>query len=200
VEFLETFTFPAKYKSRKGNVVADALSRRYFLLGIVEAKVLGFEWIKELYEPSEDFKEIYAACKNGVHDFYVPVEGFLFKGNKLCIPKSQICELLIKEAYGGGMTGHMGIQKTWKILQGHFHWPQMLAHVCKVLRCCSICEQAKMAFHKGLYKPLPIFKRAWKDLSMDFIMALPRTPKGNDSILVVLDRFSKMAHFIPCKK
>ncbi|XP_057540729.1 uncharacterized protein LOC130818582 [Amaranthus tricolor] len=57
VEFLQTVTFSAKYKCGKANVVADALYRRYFLLGVIEAKVLGFEWIKELYEADEDFKE-----------------------------------------------------------------------------------------------------------------------------------------------
>ena len=80
--------FPAKYKSGKANVVADALSRRHLFLGVFEAKVLGFEWIKESYEADEDFKEVYAACKDGVHGFYVQVEGLLFKGNKLCIPMS----------------------------------------------------------------------------------------------------------------
>ena len=110
--------FLAKYKSGKANVVADALLGRHFLLSVVKAKVLGFDWIKELYEAHEDFKEVYVACKDGVHGFHVQVEG-----NKFCIRKSPIRELLIKEAHGGGMAGHIRIQKTWEILQGHFHWP-----------------------------------------------------------------------------
>jgi hypothetical protein len=64
----------------------------------------------------------------------------------------------------------------------------------------SICQHSKHSNNHplGLLQPLPILVGVWQDLSMDFIEGLPKS-QGYNVILVVVDRFTKYAHFLPVK-
>ncbi|XP_019094583.1 PREDICTED: uncharacterized protein LOC109129973 [Camelina sativa] len=120
LEFIESFPYIIKYKKGKENVVADALSRRHALITTMDAKVLGFESIKDVYADDVEFGECYKNFGNGIYaEFYV-YEGYLFRGRRLCIPTGSIRDLLIREAHSGGLTGHFGVAKTLAILQEHF--------------------------------------------------------------------------------
>jgi Integrase core domain len=77
----------------------------------------------------------------------------------------------------------------------------MMKDVNHYILRCRTCHLAKTkSQNSGLYTPLPVPNAQWEDVSMDFVMGLPRTQRSKDSIMVVVDRFSKMAHFVPCTK
>ena len=63
MEFIETFPYVIKYKESKENIVADALLGRYALVSTLNAKLLGFEYVKELYANDDDFASVYGACE-----------------------------------------------------------------------------------------------------------------------------------------
>jgi hypothetical protein len=97
--------------------------------------------------------------------------------------------------------GHFGVKKTEDVLAVHFFWPKMRCDVEHYVSRCMTCNKAKSRLNPhGLYMPLPIPSMPWEVIFMDFVLGLPRTKRGRDSIFVVVDRFSKMAHFIPCHK
>ena len=97
--------------------------------------------------------------------------------------------------------GHFGREKTLLMLADHFYWPKMRRDVDRFVRRCVTCNTSKSKLKPhGLYTPLPTPSTPWADISMDFVLGLPRTKRGHDSIFVVVDRFSKMAHFIACHK
>ena len=117
MEFVETFPYVILYKQGKENIVTDALSRRYVLISTLDAKLLDFEHIKELYPLDQDFSKEYACCKRTAHDKFFIRDGFLFQENKLCIPNCSIRDLLVRESHGGGLMRHFGVAKTLGVLQ-----------------------------------------------------------------------------------
>jgi hypothetical protein len=110
-------------------------------------------------------------------------------------------ENLLKEKHSGGLAGHFSHDKTFAQLNGLYYWLGMREYVNKFLNICNILQYAKGKRQNiGLYQPLPIPERPWDAISIDFVLGLPRKQRGNDSIFVVVDIFSNMAHFISCQK
>jgi len=120
MEFIETSPYVIKYKKGKENIVTDALSRRYALVSTLNAKFLGFDYVKELYANNDDFASVYGECEKVVSGKFYRPNGYLFRENRLCVPNSSMRELLVCEAHGGGLMGHFGVRKTLDVLHEHF--------------------------------------------------------------------------------
>ena len=97
-----------------------ALSCRYVLLSNLDARFLGFEHIKELYKDDSDFANVYNACKTSAFGKFYKLNGYLFKESCLCVLLNSMRELLVREAYGGGLMEHFGVVKTLDVLHEHF--------------------------------------------------------------------------------
>eukprot|EP00063_Salmo_salar_P020107 XP_013994942.1 PREDICTED: uncharacterized protein LOC106568803 [Salmo salar] len=77
----------------------------------------------------------------------------------------------------------------------------MVPDVSTFVAACTVCAQNKTPWQApaSLLQPLPVPHRPWSNISLDFVMGLPPSD-GNTTILTVVDRFSKAAHFIPLPK
>ncbi|PKU70358.1 hypothetical protein MA16_Dca007109 [Dendrobium catenatum] len=179
-----------------------ALSRRAAMLIRLQTEITGLQEMKTLYAADEDFTSFWEQCIFGKSSSdYSLRHGFLFKANCLCIPKSSWCQFLIKESHCGSLAAHVGRDRTLTQLQARFYWPHLNRDVSQFVERCPVCQTYKgTSQNTGLCMPLPTPESIWEDLSLDFILGLPRTRTGADSIMVVVDRFSKMDHFFPCKK
>jgi len=70
----------------------------------------------------------------------------------------------------------------------------MLKDIQDILRRCSTCQMAKShSLAQGLYTPLPTPQGPWLDVSMDFVLGLPRTQRNKDSIMVIVEKVGDKA-------
>ncbi|CAJ2512148.1 Uu.00g051630.m01.CDS01 [Anthostomella pinea] len=107
---------------------------------------------------------------------------------------------LLRLYHASPVAGHMGQARTYEILSREYYWPGMLSYVERWVHNCHTCKRttASREARQGVLRPLLIPQRAWQDILMDFITHLSNS-YGYDTILVVVDRLTKMKHFIHCK-
>jgi hypothetical protein len=135
-------------------------------------------------------------------DFCEDAEGVVWFKDRFCVPDIKSTrELILKEAHETTYSIHPSSEKMYQDLKKRFWWYGMKREIAEYVVVCDICQRIK-AEHKrpaGLLQPLQIPQWKWDEIGMDFIVGLPRTRTGYDSIWVVLDRLTKAAHFIPVK-
>lgn len=185
--FLQQFTFVLKHRSGASNKVVDTLSRRHLLLTDMRTTVPGFDTFRDLYSTDSFFSTILAKLSNGSFENFILVDGFLFKGLQLCVPECSLRRQLIEELHG---ARHVGRDRSIDLVLHSYFWPTVRRDVTRYVSRCRTCQVSKgTATNAGLYRPLPVPSQPWCSISMDFLLGLPRTQRGHDSILVVVDRF-----------
>ncbi|KAE8692442.1 hypothetical protein F3Y22_tig00110833pilonHSYRG00063 [Hibiscus syriacus] len=151
-----------------------------------------------MYAADPSFGRIFQEVTKGHRHDFVLHNGYLFRGLQLCIPDCSLRQQIISELHN---EGHFGRDKTLALISSDFYWPKLTSDVAHYMNRCYVCQRSKgVLTNAGLYTPLPILEALWFDVSMDFVLGLPHTQRASDSIFVVVDRFSKMAHFVACRK
>jgi hypothetical protein len=134
--------------------------------------------------------------------FSVEDQGTLWYKKRICIPEiKEIRELVLCETHDSPYSIHPGCTKMYHDLKSRYSWYGMKRAIAEYVALCDNCQRVKAERQRpaGLLQPLKIPEWKWEEISMDFIVGLPKTQSGYDSIWVIVDRLSKVAHFIPIK-
>ena len=215
LETLQAYDYNVKYCLGKMNVVADALSR---ILQVNATTTLEIpqdvlERIREGYPEDSYFgpileelkKEGNPGMRSRVARFKLD-DGLIYfiqdpDTPRLCIPKVKHIRLhILHDHHYAQIAGHLGIDKTYAGVTRSYFWPKLTQEVYRYVTSCDACQRNKSSNRQpaGLLQPLDLPGQRWEQVSMDFIVQLPKTKKnGFDAILVVVDRLTKRIHLIP---
>ena len=124
------------------------------------------------------------------------------RSGAIAVPDAfELRRCIMRELHCSPYCGHTGIHRTQSLISRYFYWPNMHEDITEYVKGCIVCQRNKSVsgVPAGKLQPLPVPSDIWKDVSMDFIGPMPMTARHHDYVLVVVDRLSKMAHFLPCK-
>jgi transposase InsO family protein len=108
---------------------------------------------------------------------------------------------LLKRLHDGKTAGHYGRDKTEDLVSRDFYWPGMKMWISQYVATCDKCQRNRRLRAKpvGELAPLKAETEPYQSITRDHITDLPES-RGSNAILVIVDRFSKRAHFVPCRK
>ncbi|GFR52906.1 hypothetical protein Agub_g15551 [Astrephomene gubernaculifera] len=212
MEYMARFNYNWEYLSGSLNI-ADALSRHPNLHAVFLSAVTRSQTAQSAQPPS--VSEFAARIKRGYstdpwftvakntarltsdRGFWVRTDG---DRRQFVVPNDDALRRdLLRKFHDGPLAGHPGCTRLVELLRRTFWWPRMAKDAENYVLCCSECQANKPLSGKGhgLLQPLPIPNAPWESVSMDFVVALPKTEGGYDAVLVLVDRLTKMTHLAP---
>ncbi|KAL0539505.1 hypothetical protein IC582_023720 [Cucumis melo] len=200
------YDFEILYQPGLQNKAADALSRVKLpaeFHSLMAHGLLDIDIVTREVEKDEELQGIIEILKedpDGKANYQWKAGNLFYKGRLVLSRKSTLIPSLLHTFHDSVLGGHSGFLRTYKRMNGEIHWMGMKNDVKKYVEQCEICQRNKTEAltPAGLLQPLPIPNLILEDWTMDFIEGLPKAG-GYDSIMVVVDRLSKMAHFIILK-
>jgi hypothetical protein len=115
------------------------------------------------------------------------------------VPKNKdLKKKILDEAHLSKFSMHTGSTKMYHDLKPSYWWTRMKREIVQYVSECDTCQRIKVSHLKsvGALQPLSIPSWIWDDISMDFIVGPPNTSRHHDSIWVIVDRLTKVAHFL----
>ena len=162
-------------------------------------------WVTQLLKAYA--KDKWFRNSKNVANLTLAPNGLWFRENnqgkpQIVVPNDlQLRSLLLHEFHDAAYAGHPGINTMYKTISQHYWWPGMSEAVKAHVQHCTKCQQNKtLPYTQGQLQPLQLPTQRWESISLDLVTGLPRTTSGHDAVLTVVDRFSKMVHFIPTTK
>ncbi|KZV39307.1 peroxidase 64 [Dorcoceras hygrometricum] len=200
------FEFEIRHKAGVNNGAADALSRvegELELQGISGPEWLEIQELNAAVQQDPFLGEVTHKLVTGERNVgsYSLSNGVLLHKGKIVLPRNSVWTAkILLETHATPTGGHSGAFRTLKRAAATFFWKGMKADVAQFVAQCEVCQKHKYETTKpsGFLQPLPIPVAIWEDIALDFIVGLPKS-KGFEVIMVVVDRLSKYAHFIPLK-
>jgi hypothetical protein len=136
------------------------------------------------------------------HGFSEDDEGVLWYEGRICVPNiKELKDKILHEAHESAYSIQPRGNRMYYDLKATFWWYGMKRDVVENVALCDTCQRVKVEHQRpaGLLQPLQVPEWKWEEIAMNFIVGLPRTQSGYDSIWVIMDRLTEVANFIPVK-
>lgn len=198
------YDYKINYRAGKNNTVPDALSRQAELLVTTGISTPLCSFVQEVQQAclgDQEAMRVTELIESGkcLNKKFSVINQQLYYRNRIFVPASGNWRDKVTNEFHGGHEGeHSGYLRTYKRVSRNFSWPGMKKYVRRFVAECDICQRNhyEAILPPGLLQPNKIPDGAWLDISMDFIEGLPKSG-GKSVVLVVVDRFTKYAHFLP---